>query len=144
VFFALWYLGGSLIHIKYGLTQGHIYEAFGKTCLVDFCRELWSAHIMPHITFFALLLAVFELAIGVMILSKGMLVKSGLAASVIFNLFLVLLGLGYPQPPGTLEDFLQNRFITLVFILMQLPLFTIRFDRSVPALVWSRFRRSNP
>ncbi len=52
---------------------------------------------MPHITFFALLLATFEITTGILIFSKGRYVKIGLTASVLFNLFLVQLGLGYPE-----------------------------------------------
>jgi hypothetical protein len=48
---------------------------------------------MPHVFFFAMLLAAFEMTTGMFILSKGPYVRVGLAASVSFNLFLVQLGL---------------------------------------------------
>jgi hypothetical protein len=51
---------------------------------------------VPHITFFALLPAAFEVVTCILILSKGKFVKVGLAGSVLFNLFLVQLGLGWP------------------------------------------------
>src|ERR1700751_4419327 len=89
VFFALWYLLGSLIHVKFGLTNSHIYEIFGGTSIFEVSRELWAGIVMPHITFFALLLAVFEMTTGILILSSGRLVLIGLTASVLFNLFLV-------------------------------------------------------
>jgi hypothetical protein len=138
VFFALWYLLGSLIHVKFGLTNHQIYELFGRTCFFAACRELWFSIVMPHITFFALLLAAFEITTGILILSKGRFVKVGLAASVLFNLFLVQLGLGWPGIQGTESDFLHNRMPTLVFALLQIPLFCVRFDKSLPELLRAR------
>jgi hypothetical protein len=135
VFFALWYLLGSLVHLKFGLTNNHIYEVFGRTSLFAASRELWSSVVMPNITLLALLLAVFELATAMLILSKGRYVKLGLAASVLFNLFLMQLGLGYPEIPWSGRDFLLNRLATLLFALLQLPLFWVHFDRSLPELL---------
>jgi hypothetical protein len=60
LFFALWYLLGSLSHVFYGITDNHIYEILGRTSIFAVSRELWDSVVMPHITFFALLLAVFE------------------------------------------------------------------------------------
>src|ERR1700756_4227613 len=46
LFFALWYLLGSLIHIWYGLTNNHIYQIFGQSsifaisrCIRRLCRD---------------------------------------------------------------------------------------------------------
>ena len=138
MFFALWYLLGSLVHIRYGLTNNQIYQQFGTTALMAASRELWIYLVMPHITFFALLLAVFELATGILILSKGRYVNIGLAASVLFNLFLVQLGLGFPEVACSGRDFLLNRLSTLLFALLQIPLFWVHFDRSLPELLRNR------
>ena len=95
---------------------------------------------MPNITLFALLLAVFELTTGILIFSKGRYVKIGLAASVLFNLFLVQLGLGYPGIQGSGKDFLLNRLPNLLFGLLQCPLFLVHFDKSFPGLLRARLR----
>jgi len=129
-----------MIHVKYGLTNSHIYEAFGATSLFAASRDLWVAVVMPHVVFFALLLAAFELTIGILILSKGRYVTIGLAASVLFNLFLVQLGLGFPEIPWTVRDFLLNRLPTLLFALLQLPFFWMHFDKTLPDLVSTRLR----
>ena len=71
LFFALWYLLGSLSHVFHGITNNHIYEIFGRTAIFAVSRELWGSVVMPHITVFALLLAVFEMSTGILILSKG-------------------------------------------------------------------------
>jgi hypothetical protein len=95
---------------------------------------------MPNITFFALLLAAFEMAIGILILSKDRYVKAGLAVSVLFNIFLVQLGLGYPEIQGSGREFLLNRAPNLLFALLQLPLFWVHFDKSLPQLLRARTR----
>jgi hypothetical protein len=140
LFFALWYLIGSFIHVKFGLTNNHIYERFGGTSLFGASRELWTSAVMPHITVFALLLAAFEMGTGILILGKGKYVTAGLTASVLFNLFLVQLGLGYPEIHWSARDFLLNRSPNLVFVLLQLPLFRVHFDRSLPGFLRVRPR----
>lgn len=95
---------------------------------------------MPNITLFALLLAAFESTTGILILSKGRYVKAGLTASVLFNLFLVQLGLGYPEMQGSERDFLLNRLPNLLFALLQCPLFLVSFDKSLPGVVRARLR----
>ncbi len=140
MFFALWYLVGSLIHVKCGLTNNRIYEAFGATSFFAASRDLWISVVMPHVVFFALLLAAFELTTGILLLSKGRYVTIGLAASVLFNLFLVQLGFGFPEIPWTGRDFLLNRLPTLLFAHLQLPLFWMHFDKSLPDLLSTRLR----
>jgi hypothetical protein len=131
-------LTGKPDYVKYGLTNNHIYEAFGTTSLFAASRDLWISVVMPHVVFFALLLAAFELTTGILILSKGRYVTIGLAASVLFNLFLVQLGLGFPEIPWTGRDFLLNRLPTLLFALLQLPPFWVHFDKSLPDLLSTR------
>jgi hypothetical protein len=138
VFLALWYLFGSVIHVRFGLANNQIYARFGTTSLFAFSRQLWSSAVMPRITFFALLLATFEMTTGILILSKGRYVKVGLVASLLFNLFLVQLGLGYSEIPWSGRDFLLNRLSNVLFVLLQLPLFWVRFDESLPKFLRAR------
>lgn len=140
MFFALWYLLGSLVHVRFGLTNHHIYEPFGRTSLFAVSRELWMSLVMPNITFFAFLLAAFEIAIGILILSKGRYVKIGLTTSLLFNLFLAQLGLGWPEIQTAGNDFLLNRLPNLLFALLQCPLFWVHFEKSLPELLRARFR----
>ena len=134
------YLLGSLLHVVYGLKDNHIYAIFGRTCLFAIIRELWSGVVMPHIVVFALLLAAFEMATGILMLGKGKYAVIGIAASVAFNLFLVQLGLGYEEAPWSARDLLLNRMSTSLFAALQCPLFWVRFDRSLPEFLWLRWR----
>jgi hypothetical protein len=135
VFLSLWYLGGSFIHFYCALYRPYIYARFGCAPLYPLVGRVWADFVMPHIVVFALLLAAFELAVVIFLLSRGRAVTLALSASLLFNLFLVQLGLGYSAVPGSLRDFVLNRLPNLLFILVQLPLFWIRFDRSPLALV---------
>lgn len=85
---------------------------------------------MPNVTFFALVLAAFEMTTGILILGRGKFAKFGLAASVLFNLFLMQLGHASPQA-GWKADLFVNRLPNLPFILPQLTLFWVHFDKSV-------------
>ncbi len=137
-FFALWYLGGSIVHIRCGLTNPQIiYAQFGRTSLLPSVRQLWASLIMPHIAFFALLLAAFELATAFLLLNKGKAVRVGLVASILFNLFLVQLGLGRTDVSWGM-DFLANRLPTLLFALLQTPLFMFAFPQSWLELLQNR------
>ena len=140
MFLPLWYLGGSLIHFLCALYRPQIYDRFAQTALVPLMGRIWAAFVMPHITTFALLLTAFELSVVVLLLSRGRAVTLGLTVSLLFNLFLVQLGLGYPATSGSMRDFVANRLSNLLFILVQLPLFWVRFDKSLPASVRERFR----
>ncbi len=99
LFFALWYLLGSLSHVWYGIMDNQMYWRFGRTSIFEASHDLWVSIIMPHIMLFALLLAAFEMATGILVLSKGRLAWIGLGASVLFNLYLVQLGLGFQVVP---------------------------------------------
>jgi hypothetical protein len=56
-------------------------------------------------------------------------------------LFLVQSGLGYAVPAWSASDFVQNRLANLLFVVLQLPLFWIEFDKSFFSLVRGRLRR---
>lgn len=96
--------------------------------------------IMPNIVFFALSLAAFELLVGLLLVGKGKQVKSGLMLSILFNLFLVQLGLS-GQATDRVSDFLINRLPNLVFVAIQTPLLFCTFDRSLLKILVSRSNR---
>lgn len=139
-FFALWYLLGWLSHVYLGLRRPHLYRGFGETALLPQFDGLWRSQIMPRIRLFALLLAVFELATGLLMIGRGAGVKIGLLMSMGFNLFLVQLGLA-AKTGSRKSDFLQNRLANLVFLVGQLPLLWGHYDRSIPEIVLQRLEK---
>ena len=141
---APWYLLGWLSHVYLGLYDPEIYRTFGQTALIPVFADFWYGVVMPHITVFALLLAAFEVMVGILLVSKGMWTKVGLVLSIAFGLFLIQLGLAYPAPDG-LPDFLVNRLPNLLFIALQIPLLWGQDERSLPEAIqgwFSRLRRT--
>lgn len=131
LFVSLWYLLGWLSHVYLGLFVPETYRLFGETSIFSSFDILWRNFVMPSITFFALLLAAFELLVGCLLVSKGKWVKAGVVLSILFNLFLVQMGLGYPTTDEW-QSFLINRIPNLVFIALQIPLLWGWDEYSIP------------
>ncbi len=139
-FVALWYLLGWMVHIYLGLTAPQVYGMFGETALLPFFPDVWRGLILPNIIFFTLLLAAFEVVVGVLLVSKGRWVKYGLVLSIAFNLFLVQLGLSTVTNDLWL-DFVSNRTPNLIFIALQLPLLRMGFEQTIPEAVATYFSK---
>jgi hypothetical protein len=137
---APWYLLGWLSHVYLAFSNPQIYAVFGSTAILKGYALFWQQFIMPRIIFFALLLAVFEIAVGICIIYKGKWVKIGLIFSVLFNLFLIQMGLGMPSA-DVWADFLSNRLPNIIFILIQLPLIWGNYPASIPEWVKKRFAK---
>lgn len=143
IFVSLWFLLGWISHVYLGLTNPEMYRAFGKTALLPGYRTLWQNVVMPNITLFALLLAAFEIFVGVLLVNKGKWVKVGLVLSFLFNLFLLQMGLGY-LTANAWEGFLFNRLANLVFMALLVYLWFGSYEHSIPEILntwWSKIRR---
>ncbi len=140
VFIAVWYLGGCVIHFLCAIFQPYAYARLERGPLYPLMGRVWIEFFIPHIVSFAVLLAIIELAVGIMLLSRNGAVRIALTVSLLFNLFLVQLGLGFSAPPGSMDDFVHNRLSNVLFILIQLPLYWVHFDRSLAAVIRARFR----
>lgn len=138
LFVAPWYLLGWLSHVYLGLVNPRIYAVFSETAIIPGYADFWNSMVMPSITFFALLLAAFEILVGCLLLSEGKWVKAGLVLSILFNLFLIQMGLGIPATGGW-QDFLSNRLPNVIFLAIQLPLLWGRDEWLIPKSL--RFKR---
>ena len=136
-FIAIWYLFGWMIHVYFGLTSPEIYANFGNTGILPGYEHFWTTWIMPSIVFFALLLAAFELCVGCMLVHKRKWVKIGLVFSILFNLFLVQMGLGY-ETTDTWANFLSNRMPNLIMVMLQLPLLWGSYSKTIIEIVKSK------
>jgi len=141
-FIALWYLLGWTVHVYISVIspQPQLYQAFGTTALIPFLKDLWQNIVIPNSMLFGPLCAVFQLTVGILMIGKGRRVQVALAASLLFNLFLLQLGLALPADTWV-SDFLANRLPVLIFAAVQVPLLWCIFDRSVPELIAARLRR---
>ncbi len=139
-FVAPWYLLGWAVHVYFAMTSPQLYRDFGNTILIPIIRNLWQTLIMPNIVLFLLILAIFELLVGLLLIGKGKQVKIGLVMSILFNLFLVQLGLA-SQAADWISDLLMNRLPNLVLVAIQVPLLFCAFDRSLFEVLAGRFNR---
>lgn len=137
---APWYLLGGVVHIYLALYHPEIYSNFDSTAWMPAYGVVWHFVVMPNILFFAVALAVFELTLGVLLIGSGSPVKYALAASILFNLFLVQLGLAVPAADW-FSDLLMNRLPNLIFIAVQVPLLFCAFERPLVEVVPSLFRK---
>ncbi len=133
-FIALWYLLGWVSHVYLGLFSPGMYRAFGDTALIPGYTAFWRSVMMPSISFFAVLLAVFEITVGALLISKGKWVKYGLVCSLLFNLFLVQMGLSY-MTSDPWSGFLVNRLPNIIFIVLQIPLLWGKYEQSLPHII---------
>ncbi len=138
-FIAAWYLLGWLSHVYLAIFNPQIYDVFGTTALIPGYQSFWHQFIMPHISIFAFLLAGFEILVGISLINKGHWVKIGLIFSILFNLFLVQMGLGM-ETQGFWSDFLINRLPNLVFIALQIPLFWGSNPNTILKTLRSKFK----
>lgn len=140
LFIALWYLLGWVSHVYLGVCAPETYRSFGATAMIPGYTYLWQAWIMPSITMWALVLALFEIGVGCLLVSKGKWVKLGLLLSILFNLFLVQMGLGYSAPEGW-SNFLVNRLPNLIFVALQIPLLWGWDEYSIPTAIRRYFSK---
>lgn len=137
-----WYLFGWIVHVYLGLANPEIYQVFGSTALIPAYTSFWNETVMPNITVLAFLLAGFEIIVGLLLSAKGKWVKIGLTFSILFNLFLIQMGLSYPTT-DVWSDFAINRLPNIIFIILQIPLFWGEYQKSLPSLVKGWFSKNS-
>jgi hypothetical protein len=86
------FTGGCAIHIAIVVTGTETYRHFADTAFIPFVKQAWLSIFMPHAAVLGLLLAAFELAVGVLVLAGGRKTRFGLLAAVAFHLALMLFG----------------------------------------------------
>jgi hypothetical protein len=136
---SLMFLGGSVIHFVLALVSPQSYANFGKTALIPTLSQAWDSIVMPNTVLFVLLLAAFELTTGILLLTKGRFAKTAAVCSLLFNLFLITLGMGLPQA-DLVADIMNNRIYNIIWGAWQVPLLFVAFDKSIPELITARFR----
>ncbi len=87
--FGFFFLAMAGVNTYLLLTDLHSFDSFTDGTFLPFYHELWYALVMPNLLWGVLLLIGFEVGVGLMMLSKGVLVKVGLTAALLFCLALV-------------------------------------------------------
>jgi hypothetical protein len=89
--FVLFVLSAALLHVI-NLASGADYAGFADPAHFAWVTESWRAVVAPNQPLFIGLLAVFEAAVGVLILSGGRRTQVGLVAAIAFHLALWIFG----------------------------------------------------
>jgi len=134
---AVWYLLGWIPIVYLGFANPETYRALGDTALIPGFDLIWQDFAMPRITVLALLLAVFELAVGLLLITKGKWVKLGLVLSIGFSLFLIQLGLSIPAEDLSMDIYF-NRFPNIVFVFLQLYLVFQSYPETIYEVIRER------
>lgn len=87
----LFVVGGALVHVI-NLATGSGYGTFADPSHFWWVSHAWRSVVVPTQELFISLLAAFELAVGVLIVSGGRRTQIGLAAAIAFHLALWLFG----------------------------------------------------
>lgn len=119
-FFAVVFIGGGVSHIIQGRVGADGYAVFGETALWAWLTNLWESFVMLSIGWLTLLLATFEIAVGVCLLLGGRRAKIAVVASLVFFSFILVLSYGFPEA-NLAEDLLKNRVFTLVMAGLLIP-----------------------
>lgn len=88
---ALFIGAGALVNLVYLLT-GADYGTFADAAHLAFVRDTWHFVVAPRQTVFIALLIIYEIAVGVLILSGGRRTEMGLVGAIGMHLGLLLFG----------------------------------------------------
>jgi hypothetical protein len=87
--FGLILVAGAVANAVMFLSQPRIYDAFAEGAIISLYRDLWRSLVLPHLGLWLALVIAFEISAGILILSKGIWVRVGLLAGILFCLGLV-------------------------------------------------------
>lgn len=88
--FGVLYVIGAIFNFLYTLRHGdEFYGSFADKALFVWSSQLIRGVIIPHAKLFTMLLIVFQLVVGLCLLSRGTLVRPGLIAGAIFSFAVV-------------------------------------------------------
>lgn len=93
--FGVMFTGGAAIHVAIVVTVTETYWHLADTAFIPSVKQAWLSIFMPHAALLGLLLAAFELAIGLLILAGGLKTRLGLLTTIAFHLGLMLFGWGF-------------------------------------------------
>ncbi len=127
IFLGLFFLATAIgVNIVLALTNPQSYVDMGKNAFIPFYREFFLNIVALNPALFILLAAVYQIAIGLLILDKKNKVKIGLVGGIIFTVMIIPLGIEeLPNP---------------ILALAQAYLFTKDFDKTFLEILHSKFR----
>jgi hypothetical protein len=131
IFLGFFYIVMAIgVNLILGITNPQSYIQMGMESPVTFYRELFSNIVAPNPMLFVLLVAAFQIVMGLLILYKQMYVKAGLIGTILF--ILAITPFGVHQLPW------------LGLPLAQIYLLTKRFDKTFLEMLRTKHRNTAP
>lgn len=90
------YAGGALVHLQFWLTNREMYAEITPFIRFGWYESAWIDLVIPNLGVLLPLLAAFELAVAVALLSKGRYARWGLLFGAAFNIAIAPLGFWWP------------------------------------------------
>jgi hypothetical protein len=118
---------GIGVNVTFLLIQPNFVSDYGGSAWFPLYRSLTQSIVAPQPKLFGILLILFEVAMGIFLLSRGVWVKVGLVGTMIFVLALV--------PINVAQIAWASSAVANVYLL------TKSFDTGVGMMIASRFRR---
>ena len=106
------------------LTAPDIYEGFADLSFLRFYRTLWRGLVLPRLGLFLALVIIFEIMVGVLLLSSGPYAHLGLILAAAYTAFLVPFWWG------------GGGLINIVLFFLILWLLRFGYSESVPSLIF--------
>jgi hypothetical protein len=94
--FGVTYVGGAVVHVVYWATNRGLYAEITEFIRFEWYRDLWTGFVLPNLGVLLPVLALFELAVAVAVLSRAQYAKLGLLVGAAFNVGLAPLGFWWP------------------------------------------------
>jgi len=123
---AVMFFLGAVANTIMLITAPDIYEGFADLAFLAFYRTLWRGVVLPRLGLFLALVIIFEIIVGVLLLSRGPYAQLGLIFAAAYAAFLVPFWWG------------GGGLINIVLFLLMLWLLRFGYSESVPELVFGR------
>lgn len=111
--FGVLFIIGAIFHTLYTLRHGKaLYGNFANNAWLDLYRTIIWKLVIPHTTVFTILLIIFQMSVGLMILTRGSLIEEGLFAGAAFSLAII--------PASNTRGILANSGLAAVLVVLAL------------------------
>lgn len=126
IFLGFFYIAMAIVNIITAIVKPQLYVEYGKSSYLPFYKWLVENVFGKASEVFVLMIAAFQILMGLLILSKGKRVKAGLIGTIVF--LVTILPLSVIQIPWLGIAFVQGYLLSK------------DYDRSFPEIIRSRTR----
>lgn len=116
---AVLFVAAGIAHLVLGRLDPGGYAVFADTAAAPWIADLWASWVMPDIGLLTVLLAVYQIACGIGVLLRPVLIPATIGIAM-FLIFITIVGYGLPSD-SVAADLLVNRSVTTVLLAVTVP-----------------------